>query len=261
MTPFPEEDSEFRTLSAPPGAARRTRFLPETHSHTLSQPRAARPTVTAPQTPHRPHPQPPHTHTPARSARTPSPASRRPAAPQGAGDDRGHLAPRVLPPAGPRRAGPPSARAGAEAAHPFIPGGREHRGHSQSGRRGGPARAMLGVVVPRLGLAGPHREAGQRWGPRHAEPLTHAHPCTPRSLAHGSTLTHAHLGSHTPTHGGLHTHSHIYSQPPTQTHAHSLSHTFAQTRIHLHSHKHLSARRLRDTVQMPTQTSRQRTAP
>lgn len=49
-----------------------------------------------------------------------------------------------------------------------FPGGAGAPG-PQPIRVAGRARSgMLGVVVPRLGLAGPHREAGQRWGPRHA---------------------------------------------------------------------------------------------
>lgn len=153
------EEEPKRTLSSPyPPLLQDQRIGPRscqrpivTHSH----PRAAGPTVTAPQTPIGPTPS-CHTHTrPRRPACVPSPACRLPAAPQGAGDDRGHLAPRVLPPAGPRRVGPPSARAGAEAAHPFIPGGREQGGHSQSRRRGGPARAILGVVVQAWETAGP----------------------------------------------------------------------------------------------------------
>lgn len=159
-----------------------------------------------------------HTHTrthtrPRRPARAPSPACRRPAAPQGARDDRGHLAPRVLPPAGPRRVGPPSARAGAEAAHPFIPEGREHRGHSQSPRRGGPAQAMLGVVVQAWGPEGPRGEGGAEVGPRQqAQSPTHAH-----SYTHlvSWVYTHTHIWTRTPTHGSLHTHSHVYSLPPT----------------------------------------------
>lgn len=40
-------------------------------------------------------------------------------------------------------------------AHPFIPGGRSTGATANQGRRGGPARAMLGVVVPACGRRDP----------------------------------------------------------------------------------------------------------
>ena len=155
------------TLRSSKSSASDTVLARDPQSHTLATPRSPAHGDSPPDTPSAPPPAATHTRPRDPPALPPPP----PAGPQhlrGPGMTVAILLPGSCPqqvPAGPVL--PALGRALRPPIHSF-PGGREHRGHSQSGRRGGPARAMLGVVVPRLGLAGPHREAGQRWGPRHA---------------------------------------------------------------------------------------------
>lgn len=225
----------LRTLRSSRSSASDTVLARDPQSHTFAPPRSTAHGDSPPDTPSAPPPAATHTHTPAQTRPRALSRSRWPAAPQGAGDDRSHLAPRVLPPAGPRRVGPPSARAGAEAAHPFIPAGREHPGHSQSRRQGGPARAMLGVVVPGLGAGGTPRGRGRRGAAQGARTVTHTRPLLRASSVPG---IHSHMHTWTRTHPrtAVYTHIHTYthSLPRRLTHT-SLPHLHRLTYIYTHT--------------------------
>lgn len=191
---------------------------PDTQSHTRTP---TQPGHSDSPTPHRPHPQSTHTR-----ARAPSPPPAGPHHLRGPGMTVAILLPGSCPKQVP--AGRSSSRTGGQARRPPIhsfPGGREYGGHSQSGRRGGPAPAMLGVVVPAWGRAGSRGDAGAEVGPRqrgHAHMLTHTHTWT-----HGLTPGLAH--------GHLHTKSHIHSRFPRRLTHTPLPHP-TYTHIHLHSH-------------------------
>lgn len=233
--PAPKRAPSPHTLRLPRSGA----WTPDTQSHTRTPTQRATVTARLPIGP-----------TPSRHTRARAPCPLPPAAsPQGAGDDRGHLAPRVLPPAGPRGSVLLAhGRAGAEAAHPFIPGGAGVRG-PQPIRAAGRARPChAGSRSPGPGAGGIPRGRGAEVGPRrrgHAHRLTHTNTWAP------GRHSHSHLGSHTAisiqshtcthaSHGDLRT---LHSHPP-----HILT--------YIYTHTVFSAGRLGDTTGARTNVPR-----
>lgn len=185
-------------------------------SHTQSHPRAARCTVTAPLTPHRPHPQPSHIHTQARAdqpARPPPPRAG-PHHLRGPGMTVAILLPGSCPqqvPAG--SVLPAVGRAQRPPIHSFPRGGRTRATANHGGGAGRPGRAGSGS--PRRGPANP--------GAGGARAVTHTRPRP--TCAHASL----HIRPRAHPHMAVYTHIHITcARPRTPTHAFTQPHACAR---------------------------------